>query len=728
VSSGRQLEPAVVDRDRLCLGEHTDPHAVLGAHPIGEDVVIRAFHPDAAKAYCVLDGALIALARVDARGLFATRLRKKRLPLVYEVRFEFADGNAWQRVDPYRFSPTLGDEDVYYIGEGTHRRLWAVLGAHGRNIDGVDGTSFAVWAPSAVRVSVVGDFCGWDGRLLPMRCMGASGVFELFVPGVGVGARYKYEIKTGAGELRIKSDPMAFQSEVPPANASVVAATVHTWNDAAWIDRRRATDPLRAPMAIYEVHLGSWRKRPDGASFSYREIVEPLLDHVTRLGFTHVQLMGIAEHPFEGSWGYQVTGYYAPTSRYGSPDDLRFFVNACHAREIGVLIDWVPAHFPKDDFALRLFDGTALYEHADPRRGEHPDWGTLIFNYGRNEVRNFLVANALYWLDEFHVDGLRVDAVASMLYLDYSRENGAWLPNACGGRENLDAVGFLRQMNAAVQADYPGCITVAEESTSWPGVTASAEHGGLGFTFKWNMGWMHDTLRYFSRDRVHRQFHQGELTFAMLYEYHERFVMPLSHDEVVHGKRALLEKLPGDLWQKFADLRTILCYQWTRPGKKLLFMGTELAPYREWNVYEGLDWELASTPERAGVLRFLEDLGAVYRGHPCLFARDHDPEGMRWLDIEDRDQSILSYVRSAGDDHLIVILNLTPVPRPGYRFGAPVHCDYVRVLSTDDLRYAGSGYETAVRVKTVRLPWHRLEQSFEIDLPPLSALILAPER
>jgi 1,4-alpha-glucan branching enzyme len=700
----------------------------LGAHPIGEDVVIRAFHPDADKAYCVLDGVLIALERVDSRGLFATRLKKKRLPLVYEVRFEFADGNAWQRVDPYRFSPTLGDEDVYYIGEGTHRRLWAVLGAHGRNIDGIQGTSFAVWAPSAVRVSVVGDFCGWDGRLLPMRCMGASGVFELFVPGVGAGARYKYEIKTGAGELRIKSDPMAFQSEVPPANASIVVASVHTWNDAAWIDRRRATDPLRSPMAIYEVHLGSWRKRPDGASFSYRDIVEPLLDHVTRLGFTHVQLMGIAEHPFEGSWGYQVTGYYAPTSRYGSPDDFRFFVNACHAREIGVLIDWVPAHFPKDDFALRLFDGTALYEHADPRRGEHPDWGTLIFNYGRNEVRNFLVANALFWLDEFHVDGLRVDAVASLLYLDYSREHGNWLPNAYGGRENLDAVGFLRQMNAAVQADYPGCITVAEESTSWPGVTNSAEHGGLGFTFKWNMGWMHDTLRYFSRDRVHRRFHQDELTFAMLYEYHERFVMPLSHDEVVHGKRALLEKLPGDLWQKFADLRTILCYQWTRPGKKLLFMGTEIAPYREWNVYEGLDWELASTPERAGLLRFLGDLGALYREHPCLFARDHDPEGMRWLDIEDRDQSILSYVRSAGDDHLIVILNLTPVPRPGYRFGAPARRDYVRVLSTDDRRYAGSGYATADRVKIVPLPWHRLEQSFEIDLPPLSALILAPER
>jgi 1,4-alpha-glucan branching enzyme len=722
------LEPAVGDRDRLCLGEHTDPHAVLGAHPVGDDVVVRAFHPDAAKAYCLLDGAQIALDRIDARGLFATRLRNIQLPLSYEIRFEFSDGNAWQRVDPYRFSPTLGDEDIYYIGEGTHRRLWEVLGAHCRQVDGVEGTSFAVWAPSALRVSVVGDFCGWDGRLLPMRCLGASGIFELFVPGIGIDARYKYEIKTRGGELRIKSDPLAFQTELPPANASIVTRSAHTWTDEAWTARRRATDPLRAPMAIYEAHLGSWRKRPDGASFSYREIVGPLLDHVIRLGFTHVQLMGIAEHPFEGSWGYQVTGYYAPTSRYGSPDDFRFFVNACHERGIGVLIDWVPAHFPKDDFALRLFDGTALYEHADPRRGEHPDWGTLIFNYGRNEVRNFLVANALFWLDEFHVDGLRVDAVASMLYLDYSREHGAWLPNVYGGRENLDAVAFLRQLNSAVQAEFPGCITVAEESTSWPGVTASAERGGLGFTFKWNMGWMHDTLRYFSRDRVHRRFHQDELTFAMLYEYHERFVMPLSHDEVVHGKRALLEKLPGDIWQKFADLRTILCYQWTRPGKKLLFMGTEIAPYREWNVYEGLDWELTKTPERAGLLRFLEDLGALYREHPCLFERDHDPEGMSWLDIEDREHSILSYVRRTGDDHLIIILNLTPVPRPGYRFGAPSRCDYVRVLSTDDARYAGSGYGTADRLHTVPLPWHGREQSFEIDLPPLSALILAPER
>jgi 1,4-alpha-glucan branching enzyme len=542
------------------------------------------------------------------------------------------------------------------------------------------------------------------------------------------GARYKFEIKTPSGELRVKSDPMAFETERSPNTASIVTRSTHAWQDDEWIASRRVQDPASAPMAIYEVHLGSWRHAPDGSAYGYRDIAEPLIDHVTRLGFTHVQLMGIAEHPFDGSWGYQVTGYYAPTSRYGSPDDFRYFVDACHARGVGVLMDWVPAHFPKDDFALRLFDGTALYEHADPRRGEHPDWGTLIFNYARNEVRNFLVANALYWLDEFHVDGLRVDAVASMLYLDYSREGGEWLPNVHGGRENLDAVALLREVNAVVRDVYAGCVTVAEESTAWRGVTAPIEHGGLGFTFKWNMGWMHDTLRYFARDRVHRRYHQNELTFAMLYEYHERFIMPLSHDEVVHGKRSLVEKLPGDLWQRFADLRTIFCYQWTRPGKKLLFMGSEIAPYHEWNVYESLDWDLARTPERQGLLRYFEDLGAIYRSRRCLFERDHEPDGMAWLDIDDHEHSVLSYVRRSRGEHLIVILNLTPLPRPGYRFGAPEAGAYVKLLSSDDARYAGSGYPTAARVVTERTPWQRRAQSFVIDLPPLGALILEPER
>ena len=728
MSATGSLSPAPRDADRLCRGEHTDPHSVLGAHPDGDGVVVRGFHPDATRAFCLVGGESLPMTQVDARGLFATRVAKAALPLHYELVLEFADGNSWRHADPYRFAPTLGEQDLHYIGEGSHRHLWRVLGAHPRVIDGVDGTSFAVWAPNAKRVSVVGDFCAWDGRLLPMRAMGASGVFELFVPGVFPGARYKFEIKTSGAELRIKSDPMAFESERAPATASIVTRSAHAWQDAEWLAQRRARDPLSAPIAIYEVHLSSWRRAPDGSVYGYRDIVGPLLDHVTRLGFTHVQLIGIAEHPFDGSWGYQVTGYYAPTSRYGSPDELRYFVDACHARGVGVLMDWVPAHFPKDDFALRLFDGTALYEHADPRRGEHPDWGTLIFNYGRNEVRNFLVANALYWLEEFHIDGLRVDAVASMLYLDYSRQGGEWLPNVHGGRENLDAIALLREVNTAVHDAYPGCITVAEESTAWRGVTAAVEHGGLGFTFKWNMGWMHDTLRYFARDRVHRRYHQNELTFAMLYEYHERFIMPLSHDEVVHGKRSLLEKLPGDLWQQFADLRTVLCYQWTRPGKKLLFMGTELAPYREWNVYESLDWELARTPERQGLLRYFEDLGAIYRRHRCLFERDHEPDGMAWLDVEDHEHSVLSYVRHASGEHLIVILNLTPVPRPGYRFGAPQTGTYRRLLSSDDARYGGSGYPTPERVATERVPWQGHAHSFVIDLPPLSAVILAPER
>ncbi|HET9064058.1 MAG TPA: 1,4-alpha-glucan branching protein GlgB, partial [Candidatus Binatia bacterium] len=616
---------------RLCRGDHSTPHEILGAHADRRNghsgIVVRALHPDAVAAACLLEDCGIAMERVDARGVFEAFLPKQSFPFSYRLRFDFADGQSWERGDPYAFLPTIGEADLYYFGEGTHRRLWQVLGAHLRSVDGVEGASFAVWAPNARRVSVIGDFCGWDGRLLPMRSLGASGVFELFVPGVRAGARYKYEIKTASGELRIKADPFAFACEHPPANASVVTASGYEWRDREWMTARETCDPVREAMSIYEVHLGSWRRKPDGAPLGYREVAEPLLDHVIRHGFTHVQLMAIAEHPFEGSWGYQVTGYYAPTARLGAPDDLRYFVDECHRRGVGVLLDWVPAHFPKDDFALRLYDGTALYEHADPRKGEHPDWGTLIFNYGRNEVRNFLVANALYWLHEFHIDGLRIDAVASMLYLDYSRKHGEWIPNRYGGRENIEAADFLREVNRAIRDECPGAITAAEESTAWPGVTAAPEHGGLGFTFKWNMGWMHDTLRYFARDRVHRRYHQDELTFAMLYEYHERFIMPLSHDEVVHGKRALLEKLPGDIWQKFADLRLILAYQWTRPGKKLLFMGTEIAPYREWNIYEQLDWSLTDTPERRGLARYFEAMGNVYRSRPCLWEMDHEPGG-----------------------------------------------------------------------------------------------------
>ncbi|MGH7899050.1 MAG: 1,4-alpha-glucan branching enzyme, partial [Candidatus Binatia bacterium] len=527
------------DRVRMLAGEHSSPHSILGLHPTTVDgksgSVLRAFHPDAARVECGLpDGGWIALEH-EGGGLFRAFLPAVTPPRDYRLRFHFADGNVWERRDPYRFLPTLGDLDLHLLGEGNHRRLWDHLGSHLRRIEGVDGVSFAVWAPNARRVSVVGDFCGWDGRLLPMRHLGASGVFELFVPDLAPGTLYKYEILTQQGMLRLKADPVSFAMELPPGSAScVVAENTYGWGDRKWMAARRGRDLPREPILVYELHLGSWARVPEegNRSLTYREIAPKLVEHVRRLGFTHVELLPVMEHPFEGSWGYQVSGYYAPSSRYGTPDDFRFFVDACHQAGIGVILDWVPAHFPKDDFALRRFDGTALYEHADPRLGEHPDWHTLIFNYGRNEVRNFLVANALYWLEEFHVDGLRVDAVASMLYLDYSRKSGEWIPNRYGGRENLDAINFLSTVNALIAEEQKGCFTVAEESTAWPGVTRPVSEGGLGFTFKWNMGWMHDTLSYLSREPIFRRYHQDQLTFSMLYEYSERFVMPLSHDEV----------------------------------------------------------------------------------------------------------------------------------------------------------------------------------------------------
>jgi 1,4-alpha-glucan branching enzyme len=724
----QDLDPG--ELEALRSGDHIDPHHVLGAHPARVDgregVVVRAFHPDAVAAEC-LEGdrghRLVSL----GEGVFAAFLPGRRMPLAYRLRFHFSDGNAWERDDAYRFLPSLGELDLHLFGEGRHRRLWEVLGAHPRSVGGVAGTAFAVWAPNARRVSVVGDFCAWDGRLLPMRTLGSSGVFELFVPGVEPGATYKYEIRTRGGALRLKTDPFAFGMEPPPATASRVVRSAYTFGDEVWLARREKADPTREPMAIYEVHLGSWARLPEEGDrpLTYRELAPRLARHARRLGFTHLELMPVAEHPFTGSWGYQVSGYYAPTARYGSPDDLRAFVDVCHQHGVGVILDWVPAHFPKDDFALARFDGTALYEHEDPRLGEHPDWGTLIFNYRRSEVRNFLVANALYWLREFHVDGLRVDAVASMLYLDYSRKPGEWLPNRYGGRENLEAIDFLREVNQAVAEEVPGAFTAAEESTSWGGVTTPVDQGGLGFTFKWNMGWMHDTLQYFGRDFMHRSHHQDQLSFAMLYEYHEHFVNPLSHDEVVHGKGSLLAKMPGDAWQKFANLRALLAYQYLRPGKKLLFMGSELAPETEWNHDRGLDWHLESDLRRQGLARFLEHLGRLYQAHAGLWQRDPDAEGFEWIDASDRNHSIFSFVRRAGEDLLIVVMNLTPVPRPEYRVGAPAPGAYVEALSSDRSEYGGSGYETRGRVIAEAVPWHGRASSLCLHLPPLSVLALA---
>jgi 1,4-alpha-glucan branching enzyme len=722
--------PDAAELLRLGEGRHSDPHRILGAHPASDGAVVRALHPEAISAECLLDGgAAVPMAPVGPPGLFAVALPGRTVPLRYRLRFGFAGGGTWEQDDPYRFLPSLGDMDVYLISEGTHRRLWQAMGAHPRQLDGVDGVGFAVWAPNAQGVSVVGDFCRWDARRLPMRRLGASGVYELFVPGVSPGALYKYHIIGPAGEVRLKADPFAQAMELPPSTASRVTASSYQWGDGDWMARRRERDLRRAPVAVYEVHLGSWARvmEEGGRPLTYREIAPRLIDHARRHGFTHLEFLPLAEHPFTGSWGYQVSAYFAPTARYGTPDDLRFLIDACHRAGIGVILDWVPAHFPKDDFALRRFDGTALYEHEDPRRGEHPEWGTLIFNYGRREVRNFLVANALYWLDEFHVDGLRVDAVASMLYLDYSRKEGEWVPNQYGGREDLEAVEFLRMLNATVAETHPGCFTVAEESTSWPRVSGPVGEGGLGFTFKWNMGWMHDTLQYFGMDPVYRRYHHQLLTFGMVYEYSEHFIMPLSHDEVVHGKGTLLTRMPGDPWQQFANLRSLLVYQYTRPGKPLLFMGSELGSRREWNHDGSLDWHLLGEPESAGLARFVADLGALYRERSELWRGDPDPAGFTWLDADDSDHSVYAYLRRDGDRTAVVLLNLTPVARDDYRAGVPLPGRYRLLLSSDHHQYGGGGFGLVDRVDSEAEPWQGQPLSVRIGLPPLGAVILGHE-
>ena len=709
-----------------------DPHRILGAHELELDgvpgVVVRASHPDAVRACVLLDGGRVVNMNPAEHGLFGVFLPEARLPLSYTLKFEFENGDVLNTQDPYRFGPSLGQMDLHLFNEGTHRRLWEVLGAHHREIEGVLGTTFAVWAPNARRASVVGPFNNWDGRLTPMRSLGSSGVWEVFVPGLGVGELYKFELKTREGALRLKTDPYARAVELPPKEASVVTVSDHHWADSAWMASRARRDPRREPMSIYEVHLGSWLRIPEegNRSLSYREMAPRLVDHVRDLGFTHVELMPVAEHAYFASWGYQVTGYYAPTGRYGTPDDFRFFVDYCHQHGVGVILDWVPAHFPKDDFALRLFDGTALYEHEDPRRGEHPDWGTLIFNYGRNEVKNFLLANALYWLQEFHVDGLRVDAVASMLYLDYSREDGNWVPNNYGGRENIEAIEFLRSVNSVIESEVPGAFAIAEESTAWGGVSRPAGEGGLGFAFKWNMGWMHDTLLFFSKEPVHRKFHIDQLTFAMLYEYTERFINALSHDEVVHGKGSVIEKMPGDFWQKLANLRLLLTYQWTRPGKQLIFMGTELAQHQEWDHDGMLSWDLKDHPQRVALKEFIRELGRMYQAHPALWRSDPDTAGFEWIDCNDRENTVISYLRRDGDAHLVIVINFTPVPREDYRVGVPAFTRYTEVLSSDELRFGGSEFETTQGVDAERIPIHGREQSVKLRLPPLGALILKP--
>jgi 1,4-alpha-glucan branching enzyme len=711
--------------DAIVAGVHHDPHAVLGAHPGAGGVTIRALRPLAQSVAVVLpDGRRVPMTHVH-EGVFSARLPEAATGEVpdYRLAVTYAEGPETISDDPYRHLPTLGEMDMYLIAEGRHEELWRVLGAHAR---GPVGTAFAVWAPNARGVRVIGDFNHWDGRAHPMRSLGASGIWELLVPGVGAGERYKFEVCGPDGTWRAKADPMAALAEQPPATASVVFESAYEWGDGQWLADRAERDVLSSPMSIYEVHLGSWRP-----GLSYRELADQLTDYVTSLGFTHVEFLPVAEHPFGGSWGYQVTSYYAPTSRCGSPDDFRYLVDRLHQAGIGVLLDWVPAHFPRDIWALARFDGTPLYEHPDPRRGEHPDWGTLIFDYGRHEVRNFLVANAVYWLDEFHADGLRVDAVASMLYLDYSRRDGEWAPNSLGGRENLDAVAFLREVNATCYRLHPGVAMVAEESTAWPGVTRPVHLGGLGFGLKWNMGWMHDTLAYLARDPVYRGFHQDQITFSMIYAYSENYVLPLSHDEVVHGKGSLLRKMPGDEWRQFAGLRALFGYMWAHPGKQLLFMGSEFGQGDEWSETTGLEWWVLQYNYHSGVQRLMRDLNTTYRALPALWSQDTVPDGFGWIDSNDAHGNVLSFLRFGAQEHGVPVLacvaNFSSMPHNDYRMGLPLAGRWREVLNTDATGYGGSGMGNLGTVQAIPKPWHGRPASASIVLPPLSVLWLAPE-
>jgi len=715
----RVVAPTVeLEFERLLTRVQQDPHRLLGVHPSSEGAVVRTYAPRGGTPGVVVDGEIRPMRMVDRRGLFELELVGGGVRPRYQLLFP---GDVDPVEDPYRFLPTLGELDLHLLGEGQHRELGRVLGARVMEREGVAGTSFTVWAPGARGVALVGDCNHWDDRTLPMRSLGSSGVWELFVPAAGPGMRYKFAIHGADGRLRLHADPVAAWSEVPPASASVVFESSYRWGDDAWMARRAAEVGADRPMSVYEVHPGAWRPGLD-----WRALATELADYVTDVGFTHVELMAVLEHPFSGSWGYQVTGYFAPSARWGTPDDFRAFVDELHRRDIGVIVDWVPAHFPRDDWALARFDGTALYEHEDPRLGSHPDWGTLIFNYGRTEVRNFLLASATTWVRDFHVDVLRVDAVASMLYLDYSRRPGEWLPNVRGGRENLDAVRFLRDLNAWLPDVAPGASAIAEESTAWPGVTAPVRDGGLGFAKKWNMGWMHDTLAYFQREPIHRRFHHDELTFAMVYAFSERYVLPLSHDEVVHGKRSLLGRMPGDRWQQLANLRSLYGYMWAHPGKKLLFMGGELAQEREWDHERAIDWHLLDVPGHAGTQSLVRDLNRHYRAEPALWV-DDDPHGFAWLEGTDADHNVFAFARvdPGGARPVVCIANLAPLPRHEYGIAFPRAGVWEELVDTDSRFYGGSdvGNGGTVDVAPTSSGGHA-----RLVLPPLGVLWLVPRR
>ncbi|HLN75673.1 MAG TPA: 1,4-alpha-glucan branching protein GlgB [Nocardioidaceae bacterium] len=722
--------------DQIVAGEHGDPHGVLGAHKHGGAVTVRVLKPLADSVTVVHKGGSVPLEH-EHGGIWCGVLDVADIP-DYRLEVTYAGMEPRTVDDPYRYLPTLGEMDIHLINEGRHEELWQVLGAHVRTYEGptgpITGTSFAVWAPHARGVRVKGDFNDWDGREHPMRQMGTSGIWELFVPDVGSGTRYKFLVLGADHHWREKADPMAFHTEVPPYTSSVVYDSGYTWNDDAWMtERATVTERQKKPMSVYEMHLGSWRKRNGDAPLGYGELADELVPYLQDLGFTHVEFLPVMEHPFGGSWGYQVTSYYAPTARFGDPDGFRYLVDRLHQAGIGVIVDWVPAHFPKDEFALARFDGTPLYEDPNPTRGEHPDWGTYVFNFGRKEVRNFLVANALYWLEEFHIDGLRVDAVASMLYLDYSREDGQWTPNVYGGRENLEAVQFLQEMNATCYRRVPGSMTIAEESTSWPGVTRPTHLGGLGFGFKWNMGWMHDSLGYMQNDPVHRQYHHHQMTFSMVYAYSENYILPISHDEVVHGKGSLLRKMPGDRWRQLANMRAYLAFMWAHPGKQLLFMGSEFAQESEWAESRELDWWLLDHVEHRGVQSLVRDMNRIYAETPALWSMDQDESGFAWIDANDSSNNVFSFLRRAADPatgepkpgaEIACIVNFSAVPHHGYRVGLPQAGRWTELLNTDADTYSGSGVGNMGQVIAERTPWHGQAASAEISVPPLGALWL----
>ncbi|PWC08253.1 1,4-alpha-glucan branching enzyme [Mycetocola zhujimingii] len=718
--------PETAVLEAVAAGAYRDPHAVLGQHTFGSESVIRVLRPFASSVTAILsDGEEVQLEHLYG-GIWAGT--HSRGFADYRVRATYEDGGTWTSDDPYRFPPTIGELDLHLIGEGRHEELWHALGArlttHSAYGDPVEGTAFTVWAPHARAVRVIGEFNGWHGLSHAMRTMGPTGVWELFVPDVAAGAKYKFEILTANGEWVQRADPMARFTEIPPLTASVVGESTHTWNDSAWLERRAGTNPQDGPMSIYEMHLGSWRP-----GLGYREVAEPLIEYIRALGYTHVEFMPLAEHPYGGSWGYQISGYYAPTSRFGHPDDLKYLIDQLHQAGIGVLMDWVPGHFATDEWALGRFDGQALYEHSDPRLGEHKDWGTYIFNFGDSQVRNFLVANALYWLEEFHVDGLRVDAVASMLYLDYSREEGQWVPNEHGGRENLHAISLLQEANATAYKRNPGIVMIAEESTSWPGVTRPTSAGGLGFGIKWNMGWMNDTLQYMKEDPMYRQYHHGELTFTFVYAFSENFLLPISHDEVVHGKGSLLTRMPGDHWQKLANVRVFLAFMWAHPGKQLLFMGQEFGQPSEWSEARGLDWWILDQPAHQGLFNLVGQLNAVYKENPALWARDSDPEGFELIDGGDAEHSVLSFLRRDHDGNAIaVLLNFSGAPVGPYRVGLPEAGEWEELLNTDATVFGGSGVGNMGSVTATDTPWAGRPASAEVTLPPLGSIWLRLRR